>query len=105
MRVKLEGINVAAALKQGKALAGKHNLFGSDSLVDDSREETWRQWERAIIAVKEAEFLFRDVRRADVWIARYACPGEDEVVLELRLGSPAAQAEWWRHREPRPDDG
>ena len=94
MRVKLEGINVAAALKQGKALAAKHNLFGSDSLVDDSREETWRQWERAIIAVKEAEFLFRDVRRADVWIARYACPGEDEVVLELRLGSPAAQAEW-----------
>ena len=87
MRAKLDGINVTAALKQGNALAAQDNLFGSDSQEDDSREETWRQWERAIIAVKKAEFLFRDVRRADVWIARYAVPARTRLCLSSCSGS------------------
>ena len=103
MRVKLDGIDVARALKQGRALAGKRDLFGSDSVEDGSREETWAQWEKALAAVEKAEFLFRDVRRADVWIARYASPGADEVVLELRLGSVEAQPEWRVIVHPAPE--
>ena len=121
MRVTLDGLDVAAATakvrigafpnpaslfahtrltlsfiyRKAKALAeDSGELFGSQSTEDDSREETWRQWHKALNTVASAEFLFRDVRRADVWIAKYVCPGEDEVVLELRMGAPATQPEW-----------
>ena len=95
MRVKLEGLDVAAASAKAKALAkDSPALFGSQSSEDDSRDETWRQWHKAMETVANAEFLFRDVRRADVWIAKYVCPGTDEVTLELRMGFTLAQPEW-----------
>ena len=95
MRVKLEGLDVAAASAKAKALAkDAPALFGSQSSEDDSRDETWRQWHKAMETVANAEFLFRDVRRADVWIAKYVCPGTDEVTLELRMGFALAQPEW-----------
>ena len=95
MRVKLDGLDVIAATAKAKALADDApSLFGSESTQDDSRSETWRQWSKAMETVANAEFLFRDVRRADVWIAKYVCPGQDEVVLELRIGASIAQPEW-----------
>ena len=95
MRVKLEGLDVAAASAKAKALAkDSPALFGSQSSEDDSRDETWRCWTQAMETVAAAEFMFRDVRRTDVWLARYVCPGVDEVTLELRMGAALAQPEW-----------
>ena len=65
MRVKLEGLDVAAASAKAKALAkDAPALFGSQSSEDDSRDETWRQWHKAMETVANAEFLFRDVSLA-----------------------------------------
>lgn len=89
MRVTLAGLDVDAAIKAAERLAGEDaQLMGSGGA------ETWAQWRRAVTAVAGAEFLFREVRRADVWTVRYVCPAADEVVLELRVGSALARPEW-----------
>ena len=66
--------------------------------MDASEKATWDNWARAVETVAGAEFLFREVRRADVWTARYVCPSADEVVLELRVGSGSTAPEvgWCR---------
>ena len=62
MRVKLSGLDVDAALKQARSLAGKEaRLMGAASVADDYQAETWKQWRRAMQSVADAEFLFRDV--------------------------------------------
>ena len=106
MRVTLEGLDVAHASAKAKALAeDSPALFGSQSSEDDSRDETWRRWTQAMKTIAAAEFLFRDVRRADVWIARYVCPGADEVALELRMGAALARPEWRVIVTPAPTTG
>ena len=95
MQVKLSGIDVDATIKQAQAVASRGGkLMGANSLEEDYQANTWKQWRRALKAVADAEFLFREIRRADVWIARFVCPADDEVVLELRIGSSVAQPEW-----------
>ncbi|EEH52499.1 SNF2 super family [Micromonas pusilla CCMP1545] len=77
MRVKLSGLNVAAEKK----------------MVDDAKA-TWVAFAEALETIAGADFMFREVKRADVWTARYVCPSTDEVVLELRLGRTVAQSDW-----------
>jgi len=99
MRVVLAGLDVSKAVAAAKKLAkapGAKIMGASDSTEDDSEMETWTAWERAMRSIADAEFMYRDVKRADLWTVRYACPANDEVVLELRLGADGSKGGEWR---------
>ena len=105
MRVVLAGLDVSKAVQEAKKLgkaAGAKIMGASDSTEDDSEMETWTAWERAMRSIADAEFMYRDVKRADLWTVRYACPANDEVVLELRVGAEGKGGEWRIMVNPAP---
>jgi hypothetical protein len=84
-----------------KANAEKNVANFEKKMVDDAKA-TWVAFAEALETIAGADFMFREVKRADVWTARYVCPSTDEVVLELRLGRTVAQSDWRVVVKPAP---
>ena len=57
------------------------------SITDDA----WNDWLGAMKSIGEADFLFRGMKRTNVWRVYYACAAEDQVRLELRIAPNAAE--------------
>jgi len=53
--------------------------------------KVWDDWMDAIKAIGEADFLFRGMKRTNVWRVYYSCASEDKVRLELRIAPNAAE--------------
>jgi len=51
----------------------------------------WDDWQQALKTVGEADFLFRGMKRTNVWRVFYSCSSEDPVRLELRIAPNAAE--------------
>ena len=57
------------------------------SITDDA----WNDWLNAMKTIGEADFLFRGMKRTNVWRVYYSCASEDQVRLELRIAPNAAE--------------
>ena len=53
--------------------------------------KVWDDWMDAIKAIGEADFLFRGMKRTNVWRVYYSCASDDQVRLELRIAPNAAE--------------
>ena len=66
----------------------KFNLdrYKSNLSLTSPSAPKWKVWMDALKAVENAEFLFRGLQRGNVWRIHYACPEEDLIKLEGRIG-------------------
>ena len=54
-------------------------------------QDLWEEWQNAMKAIGEADFLFRGMKRTNVWRVYYSCASADHVRLELRIAPNSAE--------------